>query len=78
MLKMAILAPYLIGVVTAPLAKKVLKPMWRGIVRTTAGVALEVKRTAAEASEEVQDIADRGERRKVRQGQRGGGSPNTR
>lgn len=62
---MAVLVPYLLGVVTAPLAKNVLKPMVRGAAKATAGVALEMKRTAAEAREEVQ----------VRQGQRGGEPP---
>jgi Protein of unknown function (DUF5132) len=65
--KMPVLVPYLIGVVTAPLAAKVVKPMLRGIVKTTAGVTLEAKRVAAEASEEAKDrhIAGRGERRKA-------------
>jgi len=51
------LAPYLIGVVTAPLVARVLKPALRGVVKTSVGVALEVRRAAAEASEEIQDIA---------------------
>jgi len=51
------LAPYLIGVVTAPLVARVLKPALRGVVKTSVGVALEVSRAAAEASEEIQDIA---------------------
>ena len=51
------LAPYLIGVVTAPLVARVLKPMLRGAVKTSVGVALEVRKAAAEAGEEIQDIA---------------------
>lgn len=54
---MPVLLPYLIGVVTAPLAAKVIKPLFRGVVKTTVGVAMEVKRVAAEAGEEIQDIA---------------------
>lgn len=54
---LAMLAPYLIGVVTAPLVARVLKPALRGVVKTSVGVALEVRRAAAEASEEIQDIA---------------------
>jgi hypothetical protein len=65
MLEMAVLVPYLLGVVTAPLVKNVLKPMVRGAVKATAGAALEVKRTVAEAREEVHDIAGRGDRRKA-------------
>jgi hypothetical protein len=56
-LKMPVLLPYLIGIVTAPLAAKIIKPIFRGVVKTTMGVALEVKRVAAEAGEELQDIA---------------------
>lgn len=54
---MAVFLPYLVGVVTAPLAAKVIKPVLRGVVKATVGVALEVKRAAAEAGEELQDIA---------------------
>lgn len=54
---MAVLAPYLIGVVTAPLVASVFKPLLRGAVKATMGVALTVKKAAAEAGEEFQDIA---------------------
>ena len=54
---MPVLAPYLIGVVTAPLVVKIVKPIVRGTVKATVGLALEVKRAAAEAGEEFQDIA---------------------
>lgn len=54
---MATLAPYLIGVVTAPLVARVFKPLFRGVIKTTMGVALEAKRAAAEVREEFQDIA---------------------
>ena len=54
---MPILAPYVIGVVTAPLVGKVFKPLLRGVVKATVGLALEVKKAAAEAGEELQDIA---------------------
>jgi hypothetical protein len=56
-LKMPVLLPYLVGVVTAPLAARVIKPVVRGVVKTTVAAALEVKRAAAEAGEEFQDIA---------------------
>lgn len=54
---MPVLLPYLVGIVTAPLAAKIIKPLFRGVVKTTVGVAMEVKRVAAEAGEEIQDIA---------------------
>lgn len=54
---MAVMAPYLIGVVTAPLVAKILKPLVRGTVKASMGLALEVKKAAAEAGEEFQDLA---------------------
>ncbi|MFZ2117768.1 MAG: DUF5132 domain-containing protein [Pseudonocardiaceae bacterium] len=54
---MPVVAPYLIGVVTAPLVVKIIKPMVRGTVKASVGLALEVKKAAAEAGEEFQDIA---------------------
>lgn len=54
---MPVLAPYVIGIVTAPLVVKAIKPLCRGVVKVTVGVALEAKKAAAEAREEFQDIA---------------------
>jgi hypothetical protein len=54
---MAVVAPYLIGVVTAPLVVKIIKPLVRGTVKASVGLALEVKKAAAEAGEEFQGIA---------------------
>jgi hypothetical protein len=54
---MAVVAPYLIGVVTAPLVVKIIKPIVRGTVKASVGLALEVKKAAAEAGEEFQGIA---------------------
>lgn len=54
---MAVIAPYLIGVVTAPLVVKIIKPLVRGTVKASVGLALEVKKAAAEAGEEFQGIA---------------------
>jgi uncharacterized protein DUF5132 len=54
---MPVLAPYVIGVVTAPLVVKVFKPLFRGLVKTSVGVTLEAKRAASEMREEFQDIA---------------------
>jgi hypothetical protein len=54
---MPVLAPYVIGVVTAPLVANVVKPLFRGVVKATVGVTLEAKKAAAEAREEFQSIA---------------------
>ncbi|MGH3854137.1 MAG: DUF5132 domain-containing protein [Pseudonocardiaceae bacterium] len=54
---MPVLAPYAIGVVTAPLVVKAVKPLLRGVVKATVAVSLEVKRAASEAGEEIHDIA---------------------
>lgn len=54
---MPVLAPYVIGVVTAPLVAKVIKPLCWSIVKATVGVALEAKKAAAEVREEFQGIA---------------------
>lgn len=54
---MAILAPYMVGVVTAPLVARVLKPLFRGVVKASVGITLEAKKAAAEVREEFQDIA---------------------
>lgn len=50
------IVPYLVGVVTAPLIVKIVKPVLRGVVRTTVGAALEVKKLAAEAAGDVQNL----------------------
>jgi hypothetical protein len=54
---MAVIAPYLIGVVTAPLVAKIVKPLVRGTVKASVGLALEVKKAAAEAGAEFHDLA---------------------
>lgn len=51
------LTPYLLGLVTAPLIAKVVKPILRGTVKTTVGLALQAKKLASEAVEDVQDLA---------------------
>ncbi|HET9117796.1 MAG TPA: DUF5132 domain-containing protein [Pseudonocardiaceae bacterium] len=42
---------------TAPLVVKVVKPVVRGVVKASVGLALEVKKAAAEAGEEIQGLA---------------------
>lgn len=52
-----VLAPFLIGVVTARFAGKILRPIWKGMVKTTVVVAAEAKKAAAEMREDIQDIS---------------------
>lgn len=52
-----IVAPFLLGVVTAPLAVKIFKPIVRGTVKASVGLAMEAKRAAAEASLEYRELA---------------------
>ena len=54
---MAALAPFLIGVVTARFAGKILRPIWKGMVKTTVVVAAEAKKAAAEMREDIHDIS---------------------
>jgi hypothetical protein len=51
------LPAYLLGVVTAPVARTALEPLLRNTVKATVGLALRAKKLAAEAGEELQDIA---------------------
>lgn len=51
------LVPYLIGLVTAPLVAKIIKPILRGTVKTSVEVGLQMKKLAAEAAEDFQDLA---------------------
>lgn len=49
--------PYLLGVVTAPVARTALEPLLRNTIKATVTLALRAKKLAAEAGEELQDIA---------------------
>ncbi|MBL1109043.1 DUF5132 domain-containing protein [Streptomyces sp. 5-8] len=51
-----VLPPFLVGLVAAPLVKRVVKPLVRGIIKTSVGLTLEVRRAAVEASEEIQGL----------------------
>jgi len=48
---------FLVGIVAAPIAAAVAKPLLRGTVRSVISVGLQVKKLAAEAAEELQDLA---------------------
>ncbi|MFJ9413781.1 MULTISPECIES: DUF5132 domain-containing protein [unclassified Streptomyces] len=52
-----VVPPFLIGLIAAPLAKRLFKPLVRGVVKTSVGLAMEVKKAAHEAGEGIQDLA---------------------
>lgn len=52
-----VVPPFLIGLIAAPLAKRVVKPLVRGLVKTSVGLVMEVKRAAHEAGEGLHDLA---------------------
>ncbi|MBV2155100.1 DUF5132 domain-containing protein [Kitasatospora sp. SUK 42] len=52
-----VIPPFLVGLVVAPLAKRLLKPLVRGVVKTSVGIVLEVKQAAHEAGENIHDLA---------------------
>ncbi|MFC8447923.1 DUF5132 domain-containing protein [Kitasatospora sp. NPDC057223] len=52
-----VVPPFLIGLVLAPLAKRLIKPLVRGVVKTSVGLVLEVKKAAQEAGENIHDLA---------------------
>ena len=51
------LPAYLLGLVTAPVARTALEPLLRNTIKATVRLALQAKKLAAEAGEELQDIA---------------------
>ena len=50
-------APYLLGLVTAPLVAKLAKPVLRSTVKATIEIGLQARKIAAEAVEDLQDLA---------------------
>lgn len=52
-----VVPPFLIGLIAASLVKRLGKPVMRGIVKTSVGLGVEVKRAVHEASEGIQDLA---------------------
>ncbi|GAA2278077.1 MULTISPECIES: DUF5132 domain-containing protein [Kitasatospora] len=48
---------FLVGLIIAPLAKRLVKPLVRGVVKTSVGLAMEVKKAAHEAGENIHDLA---------------------
>ncbi|WP_254646288.1 DUF5132 domain-containing protein [Streptomyces sp. GbtcB6] len=66
-------APFAVGVITAPLAKRVAKPLVRGVIKTSVGLALEVKRAVIEAGEEIQGLTAQAAAEKLASSARTGG-----
>ncbi|MBZ6080572.1 DUF5132 domain-containing protein [Streptomyces olivaceus] len=52
-----VVPPFLIGLVAVPLAKRFLKPLVRGVITTSVGVVMDVKKAAHEAGENLNDLA---------------------
>ncbi|MFM9610301.1 DUF5132 domain-containing protein [Streptomyces sp. V2] len=52
-----VVPPFLIGLIAAPLAKRIVTPLMKGLVKTSVGLVLEVKRAAHEATEGLHDLA---------------------
>lgn len=48
---------FVVGVISAPLVKKVLRPVVRGAVKTSVKLAADAKRAAHEVNEGLYDIA---------------------
>ncbi|GHA70269.1 hypothetical protein GCM10010372_81880 [Streptomyces tauricus] len=49
--------PVLIGVALAPMVKRLARPVLRGAVKTSVGIAYEVKQAASEVGEEITDLS---------------------
>jgi hypothetical protein len=52
-----VVPPFLVGLIVAPLAKRLLRPVVSGVVRTSVGIAMEVKKAAYEVGENLNDLA---------------------
>ncbi|UNO43340.1 DUF5132 domain-containing protein [Streptomyces sp. MST-110588] len=54
---MAAFPPFLAGLLVIPVAKRVVKPLARGVVKTSLKLAMDAKKAVHEASEELHDLA---------------------
>ncbi|AXG76765.1 DUF5132 domain-containing protein [Streptomyces paludis] len=52
-----VVPPFLLGLLVAPLAKRLAKPLVFGVVKTSVGLAMEVKKVAHQANEGLHDLA---------------------
>ncbi|MFG2944229.1 DUF5132 domain-containing protein [Streptomyces adustus] len=48
--------PFLVGMMAAPLVRRVAKPLVRGVIKTSVGVTFEIRRAVIEAGEEIQGL----------------------
>jgi hypothetical protein len=48
---------FLVGLVVSPLAKRIVRPLARGVLKTSVEVAMDVKKCAQETRQELQGIA---------------------
>lgn len=49
-------SPFLLGLLVAPLAKRVAKPVFQGVVKLSVGIALDARRAVHSAGEELRDL----------------------
>ncbi len=52
-----VLPSFLLGLLVAPLAKRLVKPLLRGTVKTAVVLAVEAKKAAHQANEDFHDLA---------------------
>ncbi|MFB7508717.1 DUF5132 domain-containing protein [Streptomyces broussonetiae] len=52
-----VVPPFLIGLIAAPLVKRLGKPLVRGVVKASVGLGIEVKRAVHEAGEGIHSLA---------------------
>ncbi|MEU9451872.1 DUF5132 domain-containing protein [Streptomyces sp. NPDC048277] len=52
-----VVPPFLIGLITASLVKRLGKPLVRGVVKASVGLGIEVRRAVHEAGEGIHDLA---------------------
>ncbi|MFI2203101.1 DUF5132 domain-containing protein [Streptomyces sp. NPDC020192] len=50
-------APFVAGVVAAPLVQRIVKPLARGAVKTSVGLVMDVKQASVRAAGEMRDVA---------------------
>ncbi|MEV6951661.1 DUF5132 domain-containing protein [Streptomyces sp. NPDC051183] len=49
--------PFLAGVIVSPFAKRIVKPIVRGVVKTSVGLAMDVKQASLSVRDEVRHAA---------------------
>ncbi|MGW2822460.1 DUF5132 domain-containing protein [Streptomyces sp. NPDC001443] len=51
-----VVPPFVAGLMTAPLIKRVAKPLVRGVIKASVGLTFEIRRAVIEAGEEIQGL----------------------